>query len=248
MSQRLARVIGGAILLTVGAAAGAQEPAAKAPAPFIPQVVTVGRGEVTLKPDRAQLEFGVETRASTAAAAAAENSRRQRAVLDTLQRLGIANDKIQTAQLQINPEMVYPGQGQAPRVAGYTARNTVRVEVQKLEQVGTLVDAALQKGATNIMGLQFYASRSAEARREALALAVGNAKLDAEAMAKAAGYQLGQVLEITGEGAPVQPIAMNMDMARGMKLAAAAEPTPINPGELKVVETATVRWVLRPQP
>ena len=45
----------------------------------IPQVVTIGRGEVDVKPDRARLEFGVETRASTASTAAAENSRRQRA-------------------------------------------------------------------------------------------------------------------------------------------------------------------------
>lgn len=212
----------------------------------VPQVITIGRGEVDIKPDRAQLVLGVETRASTAAAAAADNSRRQRAVLDTLQRLGIAPDQLQTANLQVNPEMVYPGQGQPPKVSGYVARNSVRVEILKLEQAGILVDAALAKGATGIMGLQFYSSRAAEARREALAKAVQAARLDAEAMVKAAGYQLGALLEISG-GAPSDgPIMLSMDMARGAKmLSASAEPTPVNPGELKISETVTVRWGIK---
>jgi uncharacterized protein YggE len=39
---------------------------------------------------------------------------------------------------------------------------------------------------------------------------------------------------------------MSMDMVRGTKLAAVAEPTPVNPGELKIVETVTVRWSVKP--
>ena len=84
----------------------------------VPQVITAGRGEVDIKPDRVRMEFGVETRAASAAAAAAENSRRQRAVLDTLLKLGVGQDQIQTANLQVTPEMVYPGQGQPPKVSG----------------------------------------------------------------------------------------------------------------------------------
>lgn len=244
--MRMDRMMLGAMVLA-GLVAVAEVGAAQHPGtPAVPQVVTVGRGEVDIKPDRARLELGVETRASTAAAAAAENSRRQRAALEALQRLGITPENIQTANLQVTPEMVYPGQGQPPRVAGYVARNSVRVEIEKLEQTGTLVDAAIAKGATNVMGLQFYSSKAAEARREALARAVLAAKLDAEAMAKAAGYQIGALLEISSGSPSEGPVLMSMDMMRGAKLAAAAEPTPVNPGELKVVETVTVRWAVKP--
>lgn len=228
-----------AAMLPLGQATGQQVPST------VPQVVTAGRGEVDIKPDRVRMEFGVETRAASAAAAAAENSRRQRAVLDTLLKLGIGQDQIQTANLQVTPEMVYPGQGQPPKVSGYAARNSVRVEVLKLEQAGVLVDAALAKGATNIMGLQFYSSRAAEARREALVRAVKAARLDAEAMATAAGYQLGALIEISSGGPSDGPILMSMDMARSPRLAASAEPTPVNPGELKVVETVSVRWAVK---
>lgn len=213
-------------------------------APSIPQVITVGRGEVELKPDRAQVQFSVETRASSAAAAGAENSRRQRAVLDTLQRLGIAPDQIQTEFLQVTPEMVYPGQGLPPKVSGYVARNSVRVEVLRLEQTGILVDAGLAKGSTGIGGLQFYSSKAAEARREALSKAVVAARLDAEAMAKAAGYQLGELLEIVGSPSLDGPVRMNMEL-RSAKALGDMGPTPVNPGEIKVSETVTVRWAVK---
>lgn len=228
-----------ALILPLSRAVGQQTPST------VPQVITAGRGEVDIKPDRVRMEFGVETRAASAASAAAENSRRQRAVLDTLLKLGIAHDQIQTANLQVTPEMVYPGQGQPPKLSGYVARNSVRVEVQKLEQAGVLVDAGLAKGATNITGLQFYSSRAAEARREALVRAVKAARLDAEAMATAAGYQLGALIEISSGGPSDGPIAMSMDMVRSTRLAASAEPTPVSPGELKVVETVSVRWAVK---
>ncbi len=219
--------------------------AAQQAAPPVPQVVTVGRGELDVKPDRARLLFSVETRASTAAAAASENGRRQRAVLDTLQRLGVASDQIQTAYLQVMPEMVYPGQGLPPKVSGYVARNSVQVEVMKLEQTGVLVDAGLAKGSSGIGGLQFYSSRAAELRREALAKAVASARLDADAMAKAAGYELGELLEISAsESSDGGPIPMSMGM-RSMAVSSEMAPTPVSPGEIKVSETVTVRWAVK---
>jgi len=222
------------------ALAAAQQPAA----PQVPQIVTTSRGDVDLKPDRAKVQFSVETRASTAAAAAADNSRRQRAVLDTLQKLGITANQMQTSNLQVTPEMVYPGQGLPPKVSGYVARNSVRVDVIKLEQTGTLIDAGLAKGSTGIGGLNFYSSKAVEAHREALGRAVTAARLDAEAMAKAAGLQLGDLLEITAYPSNEMPM-MDYAVARSMKAMASPAPeTSVNPGELKITETVMVRWAV----
>jgi uncharacterized protein YggE len=74
---------------------------------------------------------------------------------------------------------------------------------------------------------------------------VVSAKLDAEAMAKAAGYQIGALMEISSGGGAEEPVLMRMDMVAGGRVAAAAAPTPVNPGELKVVETVTVRWAVK---
>src|SRR5665647_813195 len=227
-----------------GAFVGVAPVTAQQAAPPVPQVVTVGRGDVDIKPDRAQVLFSVETRASTAVAAAADNSRRQRAVLDTLQRLGVAPDQLQTAFLQVTPEMVYPGQGLPPKVSGYVARNSVRVEVLKLDQTGILVDAGLAMGSTGIGGLNFYSSKAAEARREALSKAVVAAKLDAEAMARAAGYQLGELLEIVSNSPSDGPVLMGM-ASRAQAASSDMSPTPVNPGEIKVSQAVTVRWAVK---
>lgn len=228
----------------LGAFFGVAPVTAQQTVPSVPQVVTVGRGDVDIKPDRAQVLFSVETRASTAATAAAENSRRQRAVLDTLQQLGVAPDQLQTAYLQVMPEMVYPGQGLPPKVSGYLARNSVRVEVLKLDQTGILVDAGLAKGSTGIGGLQFYSSKEAESRREALSKAVIAARLDAEVMAKAAGYRLGELLEIIGNQQPSSPVSFGMEL-RSARASIDTGPTPVNPGEIKISQTVTVRWAVK---
>ena len=53
-----------------------------------PQIAVTGRGEVKVSPDRATIQISVQTRASTAAAAAAENANKQQAVLAALRASG----------------------------------------------------------------------------------------------------------------------------------------------------------------
>src|SRR4030095_11995683 len=71
----------------------AQTPVAPTTPP-IPQISTSGPGETKVQPDRATISFGVETRRPTAAQAGAENARRQRAVLDTLKKLGLQETQL----------------------------------------------------------------------------------------------------------------------------------------------------------
>jgi uncharacterized protein YggE len=202
-----------------------------------PQVVVSGVGEARVTPDRATIMVGVQSRAATAAAAAADNARRQKAILDTLRALGLSNDQLSTANYNVAPEMVYPQTGgSTPRVTGYTVTNTVRADVRRLDEVGRVIDAALAKGANEVSSLQFYSSKADSARRSALAAAVADARLDAEVLAKAAGGSLGNLLELSTSEAPVRPMMVSM---RAMP---AAEKTPIEPGQQTISATVTARW------
>jgi uncharacterized protein YggE len=204
------------------------------------QVVTTGVGEAHVTPDRATIMIGVQTRASTAAAAGAENARKQKAVLDTMKALGLAADQLSTANYNVWPEMApTTPTNQTPRVIAYTVSNDVRVDVRRIEDVGKLIDAALTKGANEISSLQFTSSKADSARRAALAEAVENARADAEALARAAGGSLGQLIEISTASTPVRPIAFDARMTMAAKVAV---PTPIEPGEQTVNATVTVRW------
>jgi uncharacterized protein YggE len=207
-----------------------------------PQIVTSGEGEARVTPDRATISIGVQSRAPTAAAAAADNARRQRAILDTLRALGLASEDLSTNNYNVSPEMQYTPNGAAPpKVIAYTVTNTVRAELRKMDDIGRVIDAALAKGANEISSLQFRSTKADSARRAALGLAVANAKADAEALARAAGGSVGSLLEVSTTS--ITPPRV-YDMA--VRTASAKVATPIEPGEQTISANVTVRWVFNP--
>ena len=211
--------------------------------PQPPRVVTSGEGQVRTSPDRATVLVGVQTRSPTAAVAAADNARRQKAILDTIKALGIPTEQLTTQNYSVAPEMRYDPNGAPPKVTGYTVSNTVRVELKRIDQVGSVIDAALAKGANQIAGVQFAVSNIAEVRRQALAEAVRNARADAEALARAAGGSLGSLIEVTSSGPVYRPV-MGQIQLRGV--AAEAAPTPIEAGEQVISATVTAVWQFIP--
>jgi uncharacterized protein YggE len=218
----------------------AQQPVGPVPGPMRPPSVisTSAAGEARYVPDRATISLGVQTRAGSAAKASGDNAIKQRGVIDAIRAQGIAPDQISTVNYNLNAEQVYNPQAgdKAPRVTGYVATNTVRVEVKKVEQVGALIDAAIAKGANDVSSLDFHSSAPDSLRRLALADAYRQAVADATVLARAAGGQLGELIELTtgdaGDG--IQP------MVRG--IAKMATSTPINVGEQVVNAAVMARW------
>ncbi|HEU4566303.1 MAG TPA: SIMPL domain-containing protein [Gemmatimonadaceae bacterium] len=229
--------------LAVAVPLRAQQPAA-APPVIGPLVEASAVGEARVTPDRALINLGVETRAPTAAAASRENARLQSAVIDTIRKLGIDRAQIATVDYSVYPEQVYdPQRGdRAPRITGYVVRNTVRVEVRKLDLVSSVIDAASAKGANGINSLQLFASNEAEVRRQALADAVGRARADAQAMAQAAGRCLGEIVSVTTVQSPVVPIIQ----ARAKMAMAEQASTPVEAGEQTVSASVIGTWKLGP--
>jgi uncharacterized protein YggE len=206
-----------------------------------PQIGTTATGEAKITPDRALIDIGVQTRAATAAEAAAENARRVQAVLAALRALGLASEQLSTVNYNVYPETRFEQGDREPRVIGYNVVNSVRAEVRRQEQVGPAIDASLKAGANLVNSLTFYASDPAPARRAALQQAVEKARSDAEALAQAAGGRLGDLLELaTAEsmGGP-QPL-FRRGAAVGM--AADAAQTPIEPGQQTLTVTVSGRW------
>lgn len=220
----------------------AQQPAGAGPGPMRPpsQISTSATGEARYVPDRATISMGVQTRAATAAKASADNAVKQRAVINAIKGLGIASEQISTENYSLNAEQVYNPQAgdKAPKITGYVATNTVRVEVKKVEQVGALIDAAIAKGANDVSSLNFHSSAPDSLRRVALADAYKQAVADATVLAQAAGGQLGELIELTtsGSGGGVQPYAMQV---RGLKAAAS---TPVETGEQTTNAGVMARW------
>lgn len=210
-------------------------------------IVVSASEEVEVAPDRAQVRVSVETRGRTSQAASQENSRMATAVLESLRRAGIAAEQIRTIGLTVSPEYRYPEGGERPTVVGYAARNTLEVEIRTLSRVGSVVDAALAAGATNLFGPSFSLANPDSARRVALATAVRRARGDAEVMALAAGQRLGTVLELTsGEGMEQQTIERFPSLMTARS--AGQVETPVSTGMIKVRANVTMRIQLLATP
>lgn len=218
--------------------AGAQEPQR----PMTPQIVTSARGEVRVSPDKATISIGVQTRATTAAAAATQNSQKQRAVIDAIKARGVPAEQITTSSFNVIPETRYDREGQqAPVTTSYLVMNSITVEVKKIDQVGPVIDASLAAGANQINSLNFGIQSADSARRAALTIAVVKSRADAEAIARAAGGTLGPLLEMsaldTYQPGPPRPFPMDVRMR-----AAVAESVPVEPGQESVTASVTARW------
>lgn len=204
----------------------------------VPQIVTSAQGEARATPDRATIMIGVETRAATAADAAAQNSRKQRAVIAAIRAKGVAPEMIRTSGFNVIPETRYI-QGQEPRTTSYRVTNVVTVDVRRIDLVGPVIDAALGSGSNQINSLTFGFSAADSLRRVALADAVTKARADADAMARAAGGSLGQLLELTASDVMQPPPRPFMAMAVAE---ADRSSVPIQAGEEAIRAGVTARW------
>jgi uncharacterized protein len=239
--QRSLVVIALAVLPLAGFSVDAQQPVGNGPALTRPssEISTSATGEARYVPDRATISMGVQTRAATAARASAENAVKQRAVIDAIRAQGVAPEQISTVNCSLNADEQFNPQAgdKAPKVVGYIATNTVRVEVRKVEQVGALIDAAIAKGANDVSSLDFHSSMPDSLRRLALSDAYRKAFADAAVLARAAGGQLGELIELStnSSASPPQPYRMESMAAKGAN-------TPIETSELSVVAGILARW------
>src|SRR5687767_6294639 len=209
--------------------------------PIVPQIMTSAHGEVRVSPDKATINIGVQTRATTAAAAATQNSQKQRAVIDAIKAKGVPADQITTSNFNVIPETRYDREGQqAPRTTSYLVMNSITVELKRIDQVGPVIDAVLAAGANQINSLNFGIQNPDSARRAALAQAVAKSRADAEVMARAAGGSLGPLIEMSaGESyIPRPPIPF----AAEQRMAVAKADVPIEAGLETIVANVTARW------
>lgn len=209
-----------------------------------PSISVSASGEVKVTPDRAYVTVGVMTRGVTAAAAGAENARTQQAILDTLKKMGFSPQQLTTSGYSVSPDTRYNQQTGESTISGYIVRNSVRVEVRQIMQVGPVIDAALRKGANEIQGVGFFSSRADSARREALREAVAHSRADAEVLAQAAGGSLGELLEMSTTMNPVRPVMYAEATAMRAK---ADVTTPVEPGEQSIDAFVVARWRFIPR-
>jgi uncharacterized protein len=216
--------------------------------PLVPVLTVSANGESRVAPDEATVRLGVSAQATTARDAQDQVNRTAGAILDAIRKLGIPADRIQTSELNLGP--VY-GQGrpdrepQEPRIVGYQSSNVVSIQVEQLDKVGPVIDAGLGAGANRLEGVMFGLRDDRKARAEALTNAVEEARVKADALARALKVRLVRILEVAEGGVAVMP----QPFLRGriaMESAAMAD-TPVSAGQVGISASVTVRWEIAPE-
>lgn len=198
------------------------------PAPSTIEVT--GKATIMVMPNTATVFFAVETSASTAKQAAAENARKTKTLLNGLREIAGKEVKIKTSGFNLTP--VYDKASRL-RPKGYRARNSVVLETKNIDALGTFIDEASRTGVSHIGSLSFSTDRDEELRKEAAVKAVQQAKTIAEDLAKASGLSIKSIIKISyGPSGPIHPYRME---AR-----AAAVRTPIEVGEISIEESVHV--------
>jgi uncharacterized protein YggE len=232
-------------LMAVLAVAGLNlAPALGAEPPSPPSISVSAEGKVMAIPDLARLTLEVETQTATAAAAAQENAQQADRVLQALKKVLKPEDKVRTLGYQLIPVRSYKSKTSPPEIKAYRAVNRFEVKVMDVARLGTVIDAALKSGASQVKGPFWGHSRLEELQQQAAVNALERARGLAEALAKAAGVKIKGLNQISTGIRFLAPRGAGERYL--MARAASPSPTPIEVGEEEIKANVQAVFLISP--
>lgn len=194
----------------------------------VPTVVTSGEAMVSRQPDVAYLTLSVEARAKAPRDAQRQNADAMAGVQKQLADAGVPKAALRTLGLWLEQEFDIAGLRRVSR--GWVARNTLEVRIDEVTRAGEVADAVVQGGATSLGGIRFDLKDRAAAEREALSLAVADARRRADAAVSGAGRTVDRILKIEDSRVDggVQPRMLVM------RADATASQTSVDPGTIEI--------------
>ncbi len=191
-------------------------------------------GSVKTAPDMASIQIGVSTDAKEAKKALEDNSRKMTAVYEALKNAGIDKKDLQTSRFNLQPRYDYDKrENGTPLLTGYQASNMLSVTVRELDKLGSILDAVVKAGGTNVENISFGLDNPEALRDKAREQAVAKLKARASLYAKAAGVRPGRILEIS-ESEGHMPVPVMARMAFDSAASAASLPPPVAEGQVDV--------------
>ena len=170
----------------VDAALARRRPAPAAQPPRTLRVTASAFAEA--EPDMARISLGIKATRPTPKAAADSVARTVAATKAALQKLGVAQDAIDTSELYLGEASEYDYQKGRTIHLGYKAYHWLRVTLKRDDfgKLAQVCDAAVAAGVTSLSGLIFEVENDNALRAQALSKATTRAREKADSMAQAA--------------------------------------------------------------
>lgn len=219
--------------------------------PSYNSIAVTGEGEAVSIPDIATFTFSVSSDAKTVGDAQNNVTEKMEAILATLKSQGIEDKDIKTTNYSVYPKYTYAREICNPTYCppakqtqdGYTANHNVMVKVRKIDEAGKALGAVGDKGATNISSVSFTTDDPDQAKEEARALAIKDAREKAENLADALGVRLVRVVSFY-DNTGATPYYREAYGGDGVSIQNAKAPT-LPAGENKVTANVTVQYEIR---
>lgn len=198
-------------------------------------MTVIGNGSLAVEPNIVQIQLEVRTENKQLSQAQKENADAMNQVIESLLKLGIDRENMQTVSYTIFPQNDYIEGKQVFR--GYEVRNAIMVKIRNIQEAGNVIDTAVKNGATGVSNIQFTVENEQLEYQKALSLALNNALSKAQTMAATMQLQLNpHPIKITEE-LNAQPIAYQSfsTMEKSMS-------TPIEQGKITINATVNVQF------
>ena len=164
-----------------------------------------GVGTLSLSPDLALLELGVDARSTNISEANSQASAAMDAMIEALKTRGVKDEDIQTRQFSVYPRYEYveeevDGVRTGREVlTGYRVRNNATVKLRDLDSVGEVVDEIVTAGGDDVRinGIDFTLEDPKPKMAELREMAVADAKAKAEHLAELSEVSVGRLIYIS---------------------------------------------------
>ena len=204
-----------------------------------------GEGKVTVTPDIALLQLGIEAQQATVAEAQVVAAAAMEKVMTALTDSGVAEKDIQTRYFSIYQVTRWDDFKNREIVTGYRVTNRVDAKIRDIDRTGAIIDAVAAAGGdlTRIDNISFSIDEPSRYYGEAREEAIADARAKAEQLAGLAGVSLGKATYVS-EGIQVpSPYYPRYEYGAIAPTAPAVE-TSISPGEADIILTVQVAYAI----
>ncbi len=172
-------------------------------------ITATGEGEVTGKPDVATFSLSIMASGQDSVAAQNEVNTKMKTVVDFLKEQGIEEKDIKSTHYYMNPKYRYEAV-ECMDMYGYCPGNQVEdgfevnqgltVKVRDTEKAGDVLAGVGSRGATNLSGLSVTIDDTKALEVQARSLAIAEAKVEAERLAKELGKRVDAMVTFQTDG------------------------------------------------
>jgi hypothetical protein len=220
--------------------------------PITNTIVVTGTGKSSAVPNIANVSFTVQETAASVADAQTAATAKSDAALKALGVMGIAPADIQTTRYNVNPQYATttcpPGvfcPATSSKITGYEVSQSVDVKVRDTGKAGAVLQSLGNLGVQNISGPNFTLDDTSSVKDAARALAIKDARTQAETLAKQLGVHLGSVVNYSESNQGPMPVYQAFGKAAALDAVSPSAPPTLSTGQNETNVTVTVTYEIR---